>query len=167
MGTWDSFKPSGDFPENRMRFENVGDQIVGTVTNIRFPEFDGEKVPELWLVASDGSEWQVTASQMNLQTRLHEARPEVNDQVAITLVGFRPAARPGRSPSKQFEVQVRRAEPASSWPQQSPSPAPQPAPPPPPPAASPEPFPARNTPATEPPPPAASGDIFANLPPRR
>ena len=101
---WDQFKQNGDF----VRFENVGDQVVGTIKAIREGrDFNGNPCPELVLEVSDeGDEMTLTAGQVLLKSALAEQAPEVGNRIRIVYSGVGPA-KPGKAPAKEFTVEVK------------------------------------------------------------
>jgi len=93
----------GDF----VKFPNVGDVVVGTITAIRKQRFDdGDQVsyaPQLDLELPDGSEVTLTAGQWHLKKLLIEQRPDVGDRIKVVHTG-----KQGRS--KLFTLDVRRPD---------------------------------------------------------
>ena len=104
---WDAFEaPGGDYPDRRFKFDNVGDNIVGTITNIRKATFETGTVPELWLDTADG-ETSVLCGQANLMAQLIDLRPGVGDRIAIVFTGTRKAK---LGTAKIFDVRLVRAD---------------------------------------------------------
>lgn len=107
---WDQFK-GGDFPD-RFKFEQPGQSIVGTITNIRVTDFGSgkpeDRTPELWIKPDDSDEVSVLASQARLRVALAEQRPRVGDRIAIVYTGDG-QAKPPKSAPKLFDVKVVRA----------------------------------------------------------
>jgi hypothetical protein len=93
----------GDF----VKFPNIGDSVVGTITAIRkqrFEDSDGVSyAPQLDLLLADGSEVTLTAGQWKLKQLLIEQRPDVGDKIKVVHTG-----KDGRS--KLFTLAVKRAE---------------------------------------------------------
>lgn len=97
------YATSGEF----VKFENVGDQIIGVVKDIREGRtFNGDPCPELILETEDGEERTVTAGQVLLKTALAEKAPQKGDKVRITYSGVG-EAKPGKAPAKVFTVDVK------------------------------------------------------------
>lgn len=94
---------SGEF----VKFENVGDQIVGIIKHVREgQDFNGNPCPLLILeVNADGDERTLTASQVRLKVLLAEKMPKVGDKIRITYSGVG-EAQPGKAPAKEFTVDV-------------------------------------------------------------
>jgi hypothetical protein len=93
-----------------VKFPNVGDQVIGTITAIRKQRFDdGDGVqyaPQLDLQLPDGSEATLTAGQWHLKRLLIEARPNVGDMIRVIHTG-----KQGRS--KLFTLDVRAGKAAA------------------------------------------------------
>lgn len=104
---WTNFKQTGDW----ITFDEVGDQVIGTVTAVRVgKDFNGNPCPELVIdLEDDGGEKTLTAGQKVLQSKLAEEAPQVGDRIWILYSGVGDA-RPGRAPAKLFEVKVKRDE---------------------------------------------------------
>lgn len=91
-----------------VKFEQVGDKIVGIVTDIREGRtFNGDPCPELILEDDDGAEHTVTAGQVLLRIALAEKVPEVGDKIRIVFSGVG-EAQPGKAAPKEFTVDVKR-----------------------------------------------------------
>jgi hypothetical protein len=109
---WDKYEPptpGGDFPEHRRTWDNVGDSIVGLVSNVRFTNFgkpDEAPSPELWVTDSDGVEWQVGCGPNDLKIKLAEKQPIIGDKIAIAFVETK---RFPKGTGKLFRVEVERA----------------------------------------------------------
>lgn len=104
---YDRYAQSGDY----FKFNNVGDQIVGIVKEVREGRtFNGEPCPELVLETTDEEgntdEKTVTASQVRLKAVLAEKRPQAGDKIRITYSGVGDAS-PGKAPPKEFTVDVK------------------------------------------------------------
>jgi hypothetical protein len=88
-----------------LKFPNVGDRVIGTITAIRkqrFEDSDGvQYAPQLDLTLDDGSEATLTAGQTHLKRLLIEKRPEVGDMIRVIHTG-----KQGRM--KIFSLDVRR-----------------------------------------------------------
>jgi hypothetical protein len=88
-----------------VKFEEIGDSVVGTITEIGAHTFpaDGDKparrVPKLSLTTEDGEERTLTAGQTHLGRQLAEKRPAVGDKLSVSYVGDK-----GRM--KVFKVEV-------------------------------------------------------------
>lgn len=96
---------SGDF----VKFENVGDAVVGIIKEIREgKDFNSNPCPLLVLEVSDeGDEKTLTAGQVLLKAALAEKAPQVGDKVRITYSGIG-EAKPGKAPAKVFTVDVKK-----------------------------------------------------------
>jgi hypothetical protein len=103
---WSKHQGGRDFPE-AFKFTEIGDTIEGTITNLRSTDFGGlsEPVPEL-TIDTGAAERTVAASQVMLRSALAEQAPQIGDFVKITYTGAVKARLPGRSPTKQFDVDV-------------------------------------------------------------
>ena len=100
---YDRYVDGGDF----VKFENVGDQVVGVVKEVREgKDFNGHPCPELVLEVEDGEEKTVTAGQVRLKAELAEKRPQMGDKIRITYSGVGDA-KPGKAPAKLFTVEVK------------------------------------------------------------
>lgn len=110
MGSiWDDedVQPTGgDF----VKFDNVGDKVIGTITAIRKQRFEdnGEVTyaPQIDLDTEDG-ERTLTAGAVKLRQLFIEQRPEVGDRIKVVHTG-----KSGRV--KLFTLEVRRGEPAKA-----------------------------------------------------
>lgn len=104
MSIWDDPSLStGDY----VKFENVGDEIVGTILDVSvhtWPE-DGSKSPKLVIDTTDG-ERVLTAGQVQLKVKLAEARPEAGDRIKIVHTSVE--KRSGGKTLKHFDVTVQR-----------------------------------------------------------
>lgn len=94
----------GDF----VKFENIGDNVVGIIKDIREGrDFNGNPCPLLVLeVSDDGDEKTLTAGQVLLKAALAEMSPQVGDRIRITYSGVS-EAKPGKAPAKEFTVDVK------------------------------------------------------------
>lgn len=101
---YDKYATSGDF----VKFENVGDNVIGIVKDIREGRtFNGDPCPELLLEDDEGEERTVTAGQVLLKAALAEQAPQKLDRVRITYSGIGDA-KPGKAPAKLFTVEVKK-----------------------------------------------------------
>ena len=101
---WDdpTIRPSGDY----VKFETVGDFVVGEIIGLGIHEFpDGKRAAKLIIRDDDGEERTLTAGQVQLATKLAEARPEVGDRVKITFTQVE--KRSGGKTLKHFDVAVK------------------------------------------------------------
>lgn len=91
-----------------VKFENVGDNVVGIIKDLREgKDFNGNPCPLLILeVSDDGDEKTLTAGQVMLKAALAEKMPQVGDKVKITYSGVSDA-KPGKAPAKMFTVEVK------------------------------------------------------------
>ena len=93
-----------------MKFENVGDQIVGVIKEVREGrDFNGNPCPELVLEDDDGDERVVSAGQVLLKAALAEKAPQKGNKVRITYSGIGDA-KPGKAPAKLFTVDVKEGQ---------------------------------------------------------
>lgn len=102
---WDdpTIRPSGDY----VKFENVGDSVVGDVLAVGIHEFDdGKRVAKLIIHTDNGEERTLTAGQMQLAAKLAEARPEAGDRVKIVFTNVE--KRSGGKTLKHFTVDVKK-----------------------------------------------------------
>lgn len=107
MSIWDDpeLKTAGNF----VKFDKVGDTVSGVVTGIRRHRFDdGNLVPQVELRCSDGEERTLTAGQTRLKLALVEQRPEVGDELSVTLTQIE--KRSGGKTLKHFEVKIVRGD---------------------------------------------------------
>lgn len=95
---------SGDY----VKFEEVGDSVVGIIREIREGrDFNGNPCPLLELeVSEDGDSKTLTAGQVLLKAALAEKAPQVGDKIRITYSGIG-EAQPGKAPAKLFTVEVK------------------------------------------------------------
>jgi len=104
MSIWDdpSIRTGGDY----VKFENPGDNVNGTLTHIGIHTFeDGKRAAKLIINTADG-EMTLTAGQVQLASKLAEARPEVGDHIDITFT--RSEKRAGGKTLKHFAVEVKK-----------------------------------------------------------
>lgn len=121
---WTEFGGAGgDYPD-RFKFEEIGDAIAGEITELKIATMpDGTRIPALNIRTADGTVWSLLASQRGLQSLLASNRPATGDRIAIVMTGLG-EAKPGKSPAKLFEVQLKRGDDTDVA-----APAPAPAPP--------------------------------------
>jgi hypothetical protein len=104
---WEQFNSNAD----RIKFEQPGQSVVGTITQIGVTDFGTgkpeDRAPEVYVTTDDGNEVSFAASQWQLKAKLAELRPQVGDRIAVVFTGYGPA-KPPKSPPKQFDVQVGR-----------------------------------------------------------
>lgn len=104
MSIWDNpeIRSGGDF----VKFENVGDNVVGEITGLTVHTWDdGSKCPKLFIRTDEGDEKVLTASQVGLKIKLGELRPNEGDRIAITFTNVE--KRPGGKTLKHFDVKVK------------------------------------------------------------
>lgn len=102
---WDdaAIKSGGEF----VKFENVGDEVAGTITDLRTHTFDdGKVVPQILIDTDDGEERTITAGQVRLKAALVEQRPEVGDHIKVKFT--QNEKRAGGKTLKHFDVEVSR-----------------------------------------------------------
>jgi hypothetical protein len=107
MSIWDDpeLRTAGNF----VKFEKVGDTINGVVTAVKRHRFDdGNLVPQVELRCSDGEERTLTAGQTRLKLALVEQRPDVGDELTVTLTQIEKRA--GGKTLKHFDVKVVRGD---------------------------------------------------------
>lgn len=107
---WDDpeVKGGGEF----VTFNDIGDNVAGTITGISKHTWpDGKVSPQIYLDTDDG-ERTVTAGQVQLKSKLAEARPKIGDKIRIELTDIE--KRQGGKTLKHFDVKVRAAEPTVS-----------------------------------------------------
>jgi len=93
-----------------IKFENQGDTVTGVIVDIGIQTWqDGSKSPKLILRTATGDRV-LTASQVQLKTRLTELRPNVGDTIKVTLTGVQKLN--GGKTMKQFDVAVKQGQPA-------------------------------------------------------
>jgi hypothetical protein len=103
MSIWDDpeIRVGGDY----VKFENVGDKVVGEITGLTTHTWDdGSKSPKLFIATDDG-ERTLTASQIGLKIKLGELRPNVGDRIYIEFTQLE--KRPGGKTLKHFDVKVK------------------------------------------------------------
>jgi hypothetical protein len=108
---WDTpeLTAGGDF----FKFDNVGDEIIGTIQAIKVHRWDDGKVsPQIYLLLDDGEEKTVTAGQIQLQIKLKELRPNVGDRIKINFTSIEKRA--GGKTLKHFDVAVKAAGTAAN-----------------------------------------------------
>ena len=104
---YDGYGSGGDY----VSWKNPGDQVVGTIKEIR----DGLNydqtvvVPELVLeINSDGDEVTLTAAQAMLISLLQEEKPQVGQKIRVTYTGDETTSRGGTK--KLFTLEVKEGE---------------------------------------------------------
>ena len=107
---WTEFSgASGDYPD-RFKFEAIGDAIAGEIVELKVATMpDGTRIPALNIRTADGTIWSLLASQRGLQALLASKRPATGDRVAIVMTGLG-EAKPGKSPAKLFDLQLKRGD---------------------------------------------------------
>jgi uncharacterized protein YhfF len=110
MSIWDDpeIRSGGDY----VKFENPGDNVNGTITFIGKHNFEDGKVAAKLIIATAEGDKTLTAGQVQLASKLGEARPEVGDHVDITYV--RSEKRAGGKTLKHFAVEVKKGAPKSA-----------------------------------------------------
>lgn len=93
---------------NFVKFENVGDKVVGIIKHIRDgKDFNGNPCPELILEVNDqGDEQTVTVSQVRLLSLFRQQAPQEGDKIRIEYTAVGPAS-PGKAPAKEFTLEVK------------------------------------------------------------
>jgi hypothetical protein len=103
---WDRY--GGD----RWSPEEVGDEIAGTIVDIREEEGRSGTLPVLRISTTNG-EREAWAGQVMVQQALAKHEPAVGDHITIRLTELRATGQP--SPMKCFDVSVNRAEPSGDF----------------------------------------------------
>jgi len=106
MSIWDD--PELAVVNDYAKFEAVGDRVSGNITGVFAHRFDdGKVVPKIMLETDDG-EIALTAGQVRLKAALAEQRPEVGDNLTVTLTEIEKRA--GGKTLKHFDVVVLRGK---------------------------------------------------------
>ena len=88
-----------------VKFPNIGDKIVGTITDIRIQKFDGDDgvqyAPQIDLTLDDGTDAILTAGMWHLKKLLIDKEPQIGDMIRVIHTG-----KQGRS--KLFSLDVRK-----------------------------------------------------------
>lgn len=95
------------------KWENIGDSVVGTFLSVDAKageDFNGNSCPLATVETDDGEIVKLTLSLWKLKTALYEAKPRPGDRVAISFTGTEAPKTKGHSPTKLFEVEVKRSE---------------------------------------------------------
>lgn len=102
MSVWDD--PEMRIASDYVSFNEVGDSVTGVVTGVYAHRFDdGKVVPKIMLDTTDG-EVALTAGQVRLKAALSEKRPEVGDNLTVTMTEIEKRA--GGKTLKHFDVKV-------------------------------------------------------------
>lgn len=102
MSVWD--EPEMRIASDYVSFNDIGDTVSGTVTGVFPHRFDdGKVVPKIMLETAEG-EVALTAGQVRLKAALSEQRPEVGDDLTVTLTEIEKRA--GGKTLKHFDVVV-------------------------------------------------------------
>ena len=102
MSVWDD--PEMRIASDYVSFNEVGDSVTGVVTGVYAHRFDdGKVVPKIMLDTTDG-EVALTAGQVRLKAALSEQRPEVGDNLTVTMTEIEKRA--GGKTLKHFDVKV-------------------------------------------------------------
>jgi len=106
MSIWDD--PELAVVNDYAKFEAIGDTVSGNITGVFAHRFDdGKVVPKIMLETDDG-EIALTAGQVRLKAALAEQRPEVGDNLTVTLTEIEKRA--GGKTLKHFDVVVVRGK---------------------------------------------------------
>ena len=112
MSIWDD--PELAVVNDYAKFEAIGDKVSGNITGVFAHRFDdGKVVPKIMLETDDG-EIALTAGQVRLKAALAEQRPEVGDNLTVTLTEIEKRA--GGKTLKHFDVVVVRGKGAPAAP---------------------------------------------------
>jgi hypothetical protein len=90
----------GEFPD-KLTFEQPGQTLTGTVTDVRWKEEDanGGACPILQVKTDEGAEWSVFCGATALYREVYAKRPQIGQQVRIIFQGYSGKA-------KLFQVDV-------------------------------------------------------------
>lgn len=103
---WDN--PAIAVNTDYVKFENVGDTVTGAIIDLGVQQWqDGSMSPKLTLRTTEGDRV-LTASQVQLKSKLSELRPNVGDTIKVTLAGVEKLA--GGKTLKKFDVNVKRGK---------------------------------------------------------
>lgn len=121
MSIWDD--PDMAPNDTYIRFENVGDEITGTITSITKRTFaDGKNAAEFTLDTPRGLK-RMTASQSQLQRLMWNQKPDLGDTITVRFDSLEKMA--GGMTRKLFTLRVQRrgepAKPAEGWPKNAPT----------------------------------------------
>ena len=106
MSIWDD--PELAVVNDYVKFDAIGDTVTGNITGVFAHRFDdGKVVPKIMLETDDG-EIALTAGQVRLKAALAEQRPEVGDNLTVTLTEIEKRA--GGKTLKHFDVVVVRGK---------------------------------------------------------
>jgi len=97
-------KPDTDF----VKFEEPGDGVKGVVVSVGKHVFDDGKAALKLVIRTETGDRTLTAGQMQLKTKLNEARPVVGDTVDITFTSTEKRA--GGKTLKHFDVVVTKGD---------------------------------------------------------
>lgn len=101
---WD--EPGIAIVSDYIKFENIGDTVTGVIIDLGIQTWqDGSKSPKLTLRTADGDRV-LTASQVQLKTKMAELRPEIGDTIKVTLEGVEKLN--GGKTMKKFAVAVKK-----------------------------------------------------------
>ena len=110
MSYWD--EPGIAVVSDYVKFEKEGDTITGVIIDLGIQTWqDGSKSPKLTLRTADGDKV-LTASQVQLKTKMAELRPEIGDTIKVTLDGVEKLQ--GGKTMKKFSVAVKKGTPAAA-----------------------------------------------------
>lgn len=103
--SWDDIPRGGG---TYMRWDRVGDKVVGTITARRVgADFNGNPCPEIDVTTDDGEEITVGGGQANLKAQMLDLKPRVDDRISIEFSGEEKAE---KGMKKIFTVKVKAAE---------------------------------------------------------
>lgn len=106
---WD--EPGIAVVSDYIKFEEVGDTVTGVIIDLGVQVWqDGSKSPKLTLRTATGDKV-LTASQVQLKTKMAELRPEIGDTIKVTLDGVE-KLNAGKT-MKMFSVAVKKASPTA------------------------------------------------------
>ncbi len=110
MSYWD--EPGIAVVSDYVKFDNVGDTVTGVIVDLGIQTWqDGSKSPKLTLRTTDGDKV-LTASQVQLKTKMAELRPEIGDTIKVTLDGIEKLN--GGKTMKKFTVNVKKTQQAAA-----------------------------------------------------
>jgi len=106
---WD--EPGIAIVSDYIKFEEVGDTVTGVIIDLGVQVWqDGSKSPKLTLRTATVDKV-LTASQVQLKTKMAELRPEIGDTIKVTLDGVEKLSL-GKT-MKMFSVAVKKASPTA------------------------------------------------------
>ncbi len=118
---WTEFQTPSEYADV-FKFVEPGDRIVGEIIEIRVAQTEHGRSPVMTIKPDDGDERTVWISNVDLQNKMAAARPQKGDRVAIVF-RERGEAKPGQSPPKLYDVDLKRGDDPAATSIPSPQPA--------------------------------------------